>query len=207
MLRRLGKSRCRMSLLSWMEAKLLLDMTKVSRFGNREPNLRTSAQSWRLLSVMWSRRSVGQATLEALTQLYSLRHRNSSSSLQRNRRKRGATRPAPSHSDTTTALSYSGISRVSSSTVSQDTRVLLRTRRRTLAKASAHRGSRGIPARGLELRFRNSRLGMLDTILLIWNKTSCHYLAIDVYSIFTLVVCFVKMLHAQFQAFAFKMTK
>lgn len=82
MLRRLGKSRCRMSLLSWMEAKLLLAMMSVSRLGNMDPNLRTSAQSLRLLSVMWSRRKVGQATLEALTLLYSLRHRNNSSSLQ-----------------------------------------------------------------------------------------------------------------------------
>lgn len=83
MLRRLGKRRCRMSLLSWMEAKLLLAMTRVSRLGNMEPNLRTSAHSWRLLSVMWSRRRDGQATLEALTLLYSLRHRNNSSSLQK----------------------------------------------------------------------------------------------------------------------------
>lgn len=83
-LRRLGKSRCRISLLSWMEAKLLLAITRVSRLGNMEPNLRTSAQSCRLLSVMWSRRRVGQATLEALTLLYSLRHRNNSSSLQNN---------------------------------------------------------------------------------------------------------------------------
>ncbi len=84
MLRRLGKSRRRISLLSWMEAKLLLAMTRVSRLGNMEPNLRTSAQSLRLLSVMWSRRKLGQATLEALTLLYSLRHRNNSSSLQDN---------------------------------------------------------------------------------------------------------------------------
>lgn len=56
-------------------------MTSVSSLGNMEPNLRTSAQSFRLLSVMWSRRSVGQATLEARTLLYSLRQRNSSSSL------------------------------------------------------------------------------------------------------------------------------
>lgn len=67
-------------------------------------------------------------------------------------------------------LSYSGISWVSSSTVSQDTWVLLRTRRRTREKASAHRGSRVIPASGLELRLRNSRLGMLETILLIWKQ-------------------------------------
>lgn len=67
-------------------------------------------------------------------------------------------------------LPYSVISRVSSSTVSQDTWVLLRTRRLTREKASAHWGSRIIPASGLELRFRNSRLGMLDTILLIWKQ-------------------------------------
>lgn len=82
MLRRLGKRRGRMSLLSWMDARLLLAITRVSRLGNMEPNLRTSAQSLRLLSVMWSRRREGQATLEALTLLYSLRHRNNSSSLQ-----------------------------------------------------------------------------------------------------------------------------
>jgi hypothetical protein len=45
------------------------------------PILRTSAQSCRLLSVMCSRRSVGQGTVEADTVVYSLRHRNSSSSL------------------------------------------------------------------------------------------------------------------------------
>lgn len=82
MLRRLGKRRGRMSLLSWMDARLLLAITRVSRLGNMEPNLRTSDQSLRLLSVMWSRRREGQATLEALTLLYSLRHRNNSSSLQ-----------------------------------------------------------------------------------------------------------------------------
>lgn len=62
--------------------------------------------------------------------------------------------------------------------MSQDTWVLLRTRRRTREKVSAHRGSRVIPARGLELRFRNSRLGMLDTILLIWKQDNdvCFYI-------------------------------
>ncbi len=81
MLRRLGKSRWRISLESWMELRLLLAMTRVSSAGNMEPNFRTSLQSWRLLSVMWSRRSVGQGMVAGVTVVYSLRHRNSSFSL------------------------------------------------------------------------------------------------------------------------------
>lgn len=82
MLRSLGKSRCRASPESWMEARLLLAMTSVSRQGNMAPNLRTSPQSCRLLSVMCSRRREGQGTAECVTASYSLRHRKSSSSLQ-----------------------------------------------------------------------------------------------------------------------------
>ena len=64
-----------------MDARLLLAITRVSRLGNMEPNLRTSSQSWRLLSVMCNKRSVGQGVAAAGTLSYLLRHRKSSSSL------------------------------------------------------------------------------------------------------------------------------
>lgn len=69
-----------------------------------------------------------------------------------------------------TQLSYSGISLVKVCTVSQETWVLLRTSRRTLTKASAQLASSGDSLRGLELRLRKSRFGMLDTILLIYRS-------------------------------------
>lgn len=81
MLRKLGKSRRRLSSESRMEFKLLLAMTSVSREGNMVPNLRTSLQSCRLLSVMCSSRSEGHGAADIITVLYSLRHKNSSSNL------------------------------------------------------------------------------------------------------------------------------
>ena len=72
-----------MSLRSWMEFRLLLAMTRVSRPGNMRPSLRTSAQSCSRLSVMCSKRRLGQGSEQGDTLVYSLRQRNSSSSLDR----------------------------------------------------------------------------------------------------------------------------
>lgn len=82
MLRKLGKSLRRLSSESRMDFRLLLAKTNVSREGNMMPNLRTSLQSCRLLSVMCSSRRVGHGVADTITVLYSLRHRNSSSNLE-----------------------------------------------------------------------------------------------------------------------------
>ena len=67
--------------------------------------------------------------------------------------------------------SYSGMSRVRVKTVSQDTCVLLSTRRRTPQKDSPQTGPSATLANGLKLRLRKSKLGMLETILLICRHT------------------------------------